>query len=218
MELAGKNGAPILLSGGSGLRLVLSPPVLLFMAYFVLYGMAGGGLTAFTVTGLIKLHGTGLDIANGALTAYLFGIVIGILVGGLIADRFQNHMLTSTVGLIVVALAAISPTVVTSPAYIFMPILATAGFGMGVILPARDLMIRKIVPAGDSGKVFGFIFVGYSIGGSLAPLLNGWLLDLGNPKMVFQISAGFAILALIALTLAKLMSSKLIDPNFKLTS
>ena len=79
-------------------------------------------------------------------------------------------------------------------------------------------MIRKIVPAGDSGKVFGFIFVGYSIGGSLAPLLYGLFLDLGKPAMVFQVSAGFAILALIAVALAKLMSSKLIDPNFRLPS
>ena len=195
-------------SGASGLSLILSAPVLLFLAYFVLYGMAGGGLTAFTVSSLMNLHGIGLDPANGALTGYLFGIVGGILAGGVVADRFPRHMITSTAGLVLVALAALTPAFFAPPAYTFIAILAAAGFGMGVILPARDLMIRKIVPPGDSGKVFGFIFVGYSIGGSLAPLLYGWLLDLERPAMVFQVSAGFAILALAAVALASLVSPK----------
>ena len=192
----------------SGLRLILSAPVLLFLAYFVLYGMAGGGLTAFTVSSLINLHDIGLDSANGALTGYLFGIVGGILAGGLVADKFPRHMVTSTVGLGLVALFAAAPTFMAPPAYVITVMLAAAGFGMGVILPARDLMIRKIVPPGDSGKIFGFIFVGYSIGGSLAPLLYGWLLDLAQPAMVFQVSAGFAILALAAVALASLVSPK----------
>ncbi len=198
-------------SESSGLRLILSAPVLLFLAYFVLYGMAGGGLTAFTVSSLINLHDIGLDSANGALTGYLFGIVGGILAGGLVADKFPRHMVTSTIGLSLVAFAAAAPAFVAPPAYVFTVILAAAGFGMGVILPARDLMIRKIVPPGDSGKIFGFIFVGYSIGGSLAPLLYGWLLDLAQPAMVFQASAGFAILALAAVALASLVSPKSFD-------
>ena len=195
-------------SDPSGLRLILSAPVLLFLAYFVLYGMAGGGLTAFTVSSLIDLHDIGLDSANGALTGYLFGIVGGILAGGLMADKFPRHMVTSTIGLSLVALAAAGPAFVVPSAYVFTVMLAAAGFGMGVILPARDLMIRRIVPPGDSGKVFGFIFVGYSIGGSLAPLLYGWLLDLAQPAMVFQVSAGFALLALAAVALASLVSPR----------
>ena len=195
-------------SESSGLRLILSAPVLLFLAYFVLYGMAGGGLTAFTVSSLINLHDIGLDSANGALTGYLFGIVGGILAGGVVADKFSRHMVTSTIGLSLVALAAAAPAFVVSPAYVFTVMLTAAGFGMGVILPARDLMIRRIVPPGDSGKIFGFIFVGYSIGGSLAPLLYGWLLDLAQPAMVFQVSAGFAILALAAVALASLVSPR----------
>lgn len=193
----------------SGLRLILSAPVLLFLAYFILYGMAGGGLTAFTVSSLINLHGIGLDMANGALTGYLFGIVGGIITGGLFADRFPRHIVTSIIGLGLVAFAALASAFLTPPAYAFLFILAVAGFGMGVILPARDLMIRKIVPPGDSGKVFGFIFVGYSIGGSLAPLLYGWILDLGEPAMVFLVSASFALLALVAVVLANLASPKI---------
>ena len=196
----------------SGLRLILSTPVILFLFYFILYGMAGGGLTAFTVSSLINLHGIGLDLANGALTGYLFGIVGGIIAGGLFADRFPHHIVTSMVGLGLVPFAVLASALLSLPAYAFLFTLTLAGIGMGVILPARDLMIRKIVPPGDSGKVFGFIFVGYSIGGSLAPLLYGWILDLGEAAMVFHVSASFALLALVAVVLASLASPKMASP------
>jgi len=195
-------------TGQSSLRLLISAPVLLFLAYFVLYGMAGHGLTAFTVFGLMNLHDVAKEFANGALTGYLWGIVGGIVVGGIIADRFRRHMVTSAAGLILVAAAALTPAIAAPPEFIYIVVLASAGFGMGVILPARDLMIRKLVPPGDSGKVFGFIFVGYSIGGSLAPPLYGWILDINLPAMVFQMSAGFAVLALIAVALASALTPK----------
>ncbi len=194
--------------GPTGIRLILSAPVLLFLAYFVFYGMAGGGMTAFTVTGLMLLHDVGLDLANGALTGYLFGIVGGIVVGGFVSDRYTRHMVISTGGLLLVAAAALTPAVASPPALLFITVMASAGFGMGVILPARDLMIRKLVPPGESGKVFGFIFVGYSIGGSLAPPIYGWLLDMDLPSMVFQMAAVFAMLALLAVSAASALTPK----------
>ena len=61
---------------------------------------------------------------------------------------------------------------------------ALVGLGLGAILPPRDLMIRAVIPPGETGKVFGFVFVGYSIGVSIASVLFGWLLDLELPAMV----------------------------------
>jgi len=43
----------------------------------------------------------------------------------------------------------------------------------------------------------------------LAPLLYGWILDLGEPAMVFLVSASFALLALVAVVLANLASPKI---------
>lgn len=186
-----------------GLGLLVSPPVLLFLLYFVVYGIANNGLTASLVFGLMNLHDVPVELANGALTGYLFGIVGGIIAGGFISDQYPRHLVTSAAGLVLVMVAVMVPALLGLPAVAFIVVLTAVGVGMGVILPARDLMIRKIVPPGASGKVFGLIFVGYAIGGSLAPPLFGWILDQNQPAMVFQMAAGFAVLSLISVALAR---------------
>jgi MFS family permease len=179
---------------------------LLFLAFFILYGMASGGLLAFTVSGLIDLHGLGLDTANTALTGHLFGVVGGILLAGFVVDKYPRHIVTASAALILAAVATLLPVFVGPMEGILIVIMIAAGVGLGAVLPARDLMLKAIIPAGQTGKVFGFVFVGYSIGVSLAPLLLGSLLDAGMPAMVFSISAGFAVLSLIAIASAYLLS------------
>lgn len=197
--------------GGAGsLGLLLSPAVLLFLLFFVLYGMVSGGLTAFTVSGLVNLSGFGFEEASAALTAYLFGVVAGILFGGVVADRFPRHLVTSAAALILTAGAVILPAVLSVSTVAVIAIMAVVGFGMGTVLPPRDLMIRAMTPAGESGKVFGFIFVGYSIGGSFAPVLFGWMLDAGQPAMVFFAAAALALASLLAVVAARVAAKGLI--------
>ena len=187
----------------SGVRLLMSPPVLMFLAFFIAYGMASGGLTAFTVSALVNLQGLGLDQANGALTGYLFGVVSGILLGGVIVDKFPRHLLTANGSLVLAAAAVITPVLIAPPGIGLIIIMTLTGVGMGAVLPPRDLMIKAITPPGESGKVFGFIFVGYSIGGGIAPLLFGWLLDRGMPGSIFILTAGFVAVSILAVTAAQ---------------
>lgn len=187
----------------SGLRLLMSAPVLLFLAFFITYGMAAGGLTAFTVSGLMDLHGLAFGQASAALTGHLFGIVGGILIGGVIADRYGRHLLAGAGALAAAAAMVLIPVVFDPSATALVAIMTFTGIGLGAALPSRDLMIRELAPAGQTGKVFGFVFVGYFIGSSLAPLLNGWVLDSAMPALVFVISAGFAALSIVMLVAAQ---------------
>jgi MFS family permease len=75
-----------------------------------------------------------------------------------------------------------------------------AGFFLGVIRPARDLMVRDVAPAGASGTVFGFVFSGQTFGGAIAPPIYGLLVDLANPAWVFYVSAGFLLLGIATVT------------------
>ena len=207
-EVAG-NEAPQQASSGaakSGLRLLFTAPVLMFLAFFVFYGMASGGLLAFTVSGLINLHNLSLDVANTALTGHLFGVVGGILVAGFVADRYGNHLVTVSWAMLLAAVAAALPALLSGNGAVLIVVMVLAGVGLGAVLPPRDLMVRALIPPGESGKVFGFVFVGYSIGVGLAPLYFGWLLDRDMPAMVFVFSGVFAVLALFAIAAAHKLS------------
>ena len=190
----------------TGIPLLLSPAVLLFMLFFILYGMASGGLIAFIVTGLVGLHGISLEEANTALSAHLFGVVGGILLAGIITDRFPRHLVTAAAALLLAAIATALAVVVPGSSLILIALMALSGIGLGAVLPARDLMLRALTPPGQFGKVIGFVFVGYSIGVSIAPILFGWFLDGNQPAYVFYGAAIFALLALVATAAAQRMT------------
>ena len=83
-----------------------------------------------------------------------------------------------------------------------------SGFGFGVVLPARDLMVRAITPPGASGRVFGFVFVGLSIGSGLAGVVFGALVDAGGASLVFPVAGGLLVLAVVITTLAQMAANK----------
>lgn len=189
-----------------GVRLLLSPPVLLFLLFFILYGMSSGGLIAFIVTGLVSLHGISLEQANTALSGHLFGVVGGILLAGVIAERFPRPMVTATVALLLAAITTALPVIVPTSGLALIALMVLSGVGLGAVLPARDLMLRELTPPGQLGKVFGFVFVGYSVGLSFAPILFGWFLDGNQPALVFLFAALFALFALLATAAAHRMT------------
>ena len=58
-----------------------------------------------------------------------------------------------------------------------------------------------MTPPGEMGKVFGFVSVGYNIGGVVAPIMFGYLLDYAEPGLLFW-AVGAISLATVATVLA----------------
>ena len=83
--------------------------------------------------------------------------------------------------------------------------MTAVGIGLGLVLPPRDLMVRAMTPPGQTGKVFGFVFVGFAV----TPLFFGWLLDTGRPELVFASVAVFVTVSLCAITAARKLALKL---------
>ena len=74
-----------------------------------------------------------------------------------------------------------------------------AGFLFGIIQPSRDMLVRKAAPPGSAGRVFGIVSTGFNIGGIVAPLLFGWLMDHQAPRWIFGAAVGFMVVtALLA--------------------
>ena len=63
-------------------------------------------------------------------------------------------------------------------------------------MPSRDMIVRSVTPPGSFGKVFGFVTTGFHIGGMVAPIIFGQLLDHGHPRAVFLYIAACALVAI----------------------
>jgi MFS family permease len=75
--------------------------------------------------------------------------------------------------------------------------MSAAGFASGAVMPSRDMIVRAVTPAGSFGKVFGFVTSGFNIGGIVAPLVFGAIMDHGSPRLVFLTVAGLLVAAVV---------------------
>jgi len=68
-----------------------------------------------------------------------------------------------------------------------------AGLFSGVMMPSRDMIVRAVTPSGSFGKVFGFVTTGFNLGGIVAPLVFGPIMDHGSPRLVFAAVAALCL-------------------------
>src|SRR5262252_10130860 len=78
------------------------------------------------------------------------------------------------------------------------PMSPPAGFLAGMIMPSRDMLVRAAAPPGMAGRVFGIVTTGFNIGGTIGPMLGGWLMDSGQPRWIFYSSVCFMALTVLA--------------------
>ena len=86
---------------------------------------------------------------------------------------------------------------VDMPAVVLIFVMSLGGLLNGMIQPSRDMMVRAVTPPGSFGKVFGFVTTGFNLGGMVSPLTYAWLMDHGQPKMIYVIVVLFILLALV---------------------
>lgn len=181
-----------------GLGMLFSAPILLLFVYMMMASVGSGGLNGFTVTALVELHGADLVTANAALSALLIASAVGVLAGGVLADRTRRHDLVISAGFGVAAGALVIVGLVSLPLAAVATAMTVVGLARGAIQPSRDMMVRRVAPAGQVGAVFGFVTTGMNVGGALAPVFFGWLVDEGFEAWVFIVAALAMLLALAA--------------------
>ena len=180
-----------------GWDLLMSPPILRNLLFFFCLAMANGGIQTFAVVSLGALHGTPASVANIGLSGFLLFSALGVLVGGIIADRTPHHERVAAVGFACTSTMAALLGWVEMPAAILILVMSTGGLLNGIIQPSRDMMVRAVTPPGSFGKVFGFVTTGFNLGGMVAPLTFAWLMDHGQPRLIYVIVIVFILLALL---------------------
>ena len=187
---AGGSGAGATAAGSTGVRLLLSAPMLLGLLFFMGLSVAGHGVNSFGVAALHALHDAPIAQATTVLTAYLFANPAGVLAGGWVADRIERrHDAFAAMCLVMVAMAIGAVAAFPLPLYAIAVLFAVAGLFTGLLAPSRDMLIRSMAPPGEIAKVFGFVSVGFNLGGVAAPVLFGLLLDRSDPGIVFWVVA-----------------------------
>lgn len=186
-------------------RLLAQPHILALFTFFVAVTMADIGIQSFTAVFFVDALGFTEAIGNAALTAFPAFTAVGVLVGGVLSDRYDSYWL------IVVSLlgAAVATWVGASGVVGFsstaaIAVWAVIGFAFGLALPARDRVVNDVSSTGTTGKSFGIVYTGLPIGGLVAPVLLGSVMDLADSNTAFMLSGWFFLAgSVIVFALAK---------------
>ncbi|MDX1514626.1 MAG: MFS transporter [Gammaproteobacteria bacterium] len=185
---------------GSALRLLFSVPIISGLLFFIGISVTSHGISTFSVSTLTLIYDEPLTTVGFVLTAYLFATPAGVLLGGWVADRVRRHDLVAAACFVIMALCVFTVAAVPMPLAAVAALFAATGLFSGMVSPSRDMMIRSVTPRGEMGKVFGFVSTGFNIGGMIAPLIFGYILDHAAPSSVFWV-VGLAALATVGTVL-----------------
>jgi MFS family permease len=160
------------------LRSLLSPTLggifLLFMFLF----MAGTGIQSFTAVFLVSAYELPESVGNTALTSFFAMSAVGVLAGGVLADTFDIHWL-SVVTLLLAGALTVGLAFPLIPITVAVALLAFGAIGLlsGLMRPSRDSLVSYYSPPESSGRSFGLVFSGGSLGGTISPFLLGFVID-----------------------------------------
>jgi MFS family permease len=172
---------------------VLTPAILSLTGFFTLLALSNSAIYSFSVVALIASQGISLTAANWALTAFLGGSSIGVLIGGMLADRTQRHGDVSAIGFGLTAGIILLVALLTLSAPLVIAAMGVGGLLSGMMMPSRDMLVRKAAPPGSVGRAFGIVSTGFNIGGTVGPMLFGWIMDHGSPRWIFGASCVFML-------------------------
>jgi MFS transporter, FSR family, fosmidomycin resistance protein len=183
----------------AGWSLLLSAPILLNLLFFVMITFATTGVQNYSVVALGEAFGTPLSVANSALTVNLVLSALGVLVGGVLAARITRHEWVAAISFAGIAVTALAIGAADFGFIVLFALMSVNGFMNGLMQPSRDMIVRAVTPEGQFGKVFGFVTTGFNIGGIVAPLIFGYVMDAGHPQWVFFMVGALSLLAILTI-------------------
>ena len=193
--------------GGLGffqeIRSLASGSLMVFFVFFIFNALGTHGIHSFIVAALAELHNTPLTVASGALTVYLVASAIGVLGGGFIVDKTPRHTFLAVTVLVSSGVLLILLGTLTMPLFAIIILMSFIGLFQGALRPARDMLMRAVIPRESFGKAIGMVATGAAFGGASAPVIFGWILDSGNPSWLFYVLAGCLAILVVTVLIPK---------------
>jgi predicted MFS family arabinose efflux permease len=165
-------------AGQSGRELLLSRPMLLFFAFFLLSASAGSGIQAFVITVMGKLWATPIATASMVLTGYMVGATGGTLVGGWVVDRAKGGGLMGFVTILTLIAMGLFLVLglVALPEVALPGVGLLAGLAMGASRTPRDVMLKDACRQGKSAKCLALSPPACRLAGPSRPCRSGFSL------------------------------------------
>ena len=176
---------------------LLTPTLMMLTAFFMLLSLSSSGIASFGLVALMNGYNVSFSEANIALTAFLGATAVGVLAGGVLADRISHHSLVAAVSFAINTVLMLFITFLTPPMIVLTAVLTVAGFLSGAIAPSRDMMVRNAAPPGAAGRAFGLVSTGFNFAGIISPLLFGYIMDANAPRWLFGASVIFMLLTIV---------------------
>jgi MFS transporter, FSR family, fosmidomycin resistance protein len=190
------------------INVLLKPASIFSFTFFAFMAMGSVGLMAFGSSALIQIFGFTGEVASSVITLQLTGSLIGILVGGWVADKIARRHDVATAVVVTLGVAFLLCVPAFKPASYFVLVALMMCFGAlyGMANPLRDMVIRSFAPTGGAGKVFGFTYSGMDFGSSMSALICGYLLERREPELIFILVGVFMMIGVGAVLMAKATS------------
>ena len=176
---------------------------------FVILGIVTVGTAAHVVPMMMD---RGFQPAGAAKVAGLIGFtaIFARAVTGTALDRFQPSRLLAIIALIAVS-AFLLLAIDMGRNLEFLPIMM-----LGVVLGAEGdflaFLTRRLFPQAVFGRLFGIMFLAFTLGGGIGPILMGLSFDhLGSYRPGLLLFAALGIIA--ALTALALPNTKMVEPG-----
>ena len=177
-------------------------PILMLFFFYVMVAWAGQGIQQFSPAALPILYGVGEAGVSTAVFGFLFSITMGILVGGYLADKTTRFDLIASLGYGVSIALLIAVAMVVLPFSLVIVAFALTGFLSGLVMPSRDMLVSAVSPPDAAGKAFGFVNMGFGIGGMVSPVIFGLIMDTGFVPGLYYGTALFMFFAIVTALMA----------------
>jgi len=181
---------------GSFRAAIRNPGILAMVGFFLVMALAGKGVQTFTAVLATNAFGLEESVGNTLLTVYFTLGSIGILVGGVLADRYAPGRVI-TAGLVVGASVLLVTVVGLLPVtpLVLVALFGLIGFFVSIVAPSRDRLVSEVAGSGSMGQSFGIVFTGATIGSLIGPVLLGAVGDAASITLSFVLIGVFFLAA-----------------------
>ena len=191
------------LSFRENLVLLRSLPLLMMFLFYLITAISTSGVMSFSIVANVSLFGVEKMLASTVLTGYLVASAAGVILGGWLADQTNRHNLVASVAVFFMASFIMLLAFGGGVFFFMLAGMILSGLCYGISSPSRDILTRKASPEGSAGIAFGYTSTGMSIGNFIGHVLCGWILDLGQPRVLFGFLAILVFISIITIVFTR---------------